>query len=89
MKFARAVNIEAIINSSFRIYLLIHLNIEKGPIRIMEGLTSYLLGNAYTECSKLDVALACYNNYYEISKRSKNLENFGRASEAVAKCYEK
>lgn len=63
--------------------------IKKGMITFLEGQASYLLGNAYTENSKLEIALSCYKNFYEISKRDKDLENFGKASEALAKCHEK
>jgi hypothetical protein len=37
----------------------------------------------------LDTGLSYFNNYFEISKREKDLENLGKASEALAKCYEK
>jgi hypothetical protein len=67
------------------------LNFElfKGLIGALEGQASLLLGNAYTEDNKLEVALSYYNNYYEISKRDKDFKNYGKASEALAKCYEK
>lgn len=55
----------------------------------LEGQASFLLGNAYSENSSLETALSCYKNYYDISKREKDLENFGKASEALANCHEK
>ncbi|RNA08109.1 tetratricopeptide repeat 29 [Brachionus plicatilis] len=55
----------------------------------LEGHASFLLGDAYTENKDLDTALACYKNYFDISKRDKDEENFGIASEAIAKCHEK
>lgn len=62
---------------------------KSSSIGILEGQTSYLLGNIYIENSNLDISLSYFNNYYEISKRGKDLENLGKASEALAKCYEK
>ena len=63
--------------------------VTKGFIGILEGQASFLLGNAYIENKNLDTALACFKNYYDISKRDKDEENFGIASEALAKCFEK
>lgn len=58
-------------------------------IKALEGQASLILGNAYSEAGKLEVAIPFYNNYYEISKKEKDLDNFGIASEALAKCNEK
>jgi len=58
-------------------------------IRQLEGQASLILGNAYSDCGRLETAISFYNRYYEISKQEKDLENFGIASEALAKCNEK
>ena len=55
----------------------------------MEGQASFLLGNAYAEKDDLETALACYKNYFDISKKENDLENLGQASEALAKCHQK
>lgn len=62
---------------------------KSSSIKTLEGQASLVLGNAYSECSRLEIAIPFYNNYYEISKKEKDLENFGIASEALAKCNEK
>lgn len=62
---------------------------KSSSIKTLEGQSSLLLGNAYSEISKLEIAIPFYNNYYEISKEENDLENFGIASEALAKCNEK
>jgi hypothetical protein len=60
-----------------------------GSIGVLEGQASYLLGSAYIENSNLDTGLSYFNNYYEISKKERDLQNLGKASEALANCYEK
>lgn len=62
---------------------------KSSAIKTLEGQASLVLGNAYSECNRLEVAIPFYNNYYEIAKKEKDLENFGIASEALALCYEK
>ena len=62
---------------------------KKGSIGALEGEASLLLGNAYSDISKLEIAISFYDKYYEISKSENDLENFGKASEALAKCNEK
>jgi tetratricopeptide (TPR) repeat protein len=62
---------------------------KSSSIHRLEGQASYLLGNAYETDNNLETALSCYKNFYEISKRDNDRENFGKASEALAKCYQK
>lgn len=48
-----------------------------------------MLGNAYKTNNDFNTALTHFNSFYEISKKIKDVEAFGKASEALADCYKK
>jgi hypothetical protein len=62
---------------------------KSSDIKTLEGQASLVLGNAYSECERLEVAISFYNNYYEITKKENDYYNFGIASEALARCHQK
>jgi hypothetical protein len=62
---------------------------KESGVKVLEGQISFKLGSAYEESNDLDTALACFNNFYELSRKTNDSTAFGEASEALANCYKK